>query len=143
MLSQYAHASYAIDLLGEGTAGMAYLLKERIGNPAQLVAAVREVAHGRSVIDPDVVTALVAATSQRSTSPLHALTDRESEVLGQMAQGRTNAGIADQLHLSESSIEKYSTSIFAKLGLGDEPQVHRRVAAVLTFLHDQARARPL
>jgi DNA-binding NarL/FixJ family response regulator len=143
VLSQYADATYALELLSDGTEGLAYLLKERVGNPAQLIDAVRQVANGGSVIDRDVVAALVEQNTSRSPSRLQQLTERELEVLEQMAQGRTNAGIAEQLHLSESSIEKYSTSIFLKLGLTDEPQVHRRVAAVLTLLHDEGRAQPL
>jgi DNA-binding NarL/FixJ family response regulator len=143
VLSQYADATYALELLSDGTQGVAYLLKERVGNPAQLVDAVRTVADGGSVIDPDVVATLVQQNAHRSSSPLRHLTERELEVLEQMAQGRTNAGIAEQLHLSESSIEKYSTSIFLKLGITDESQMHRRVAAVLTFLHDEGRAQPL
>ena len=103
----------------------------------------RQVANGGSVIDRDVVAALVEQNTNRSPSRLQQLTGApELEVLEQMAQGRTNAGIAEQLHLSESSIEKYS-SIFLKLGLTDESQVHRRVAAVLTLLHDEGRAQPL
>jgi DNA-binding NarL/FixJ family response regulator len=141
VLSQYAEVAYAVDLLGEGSAGLAYLLKERVGDPAQLLHAVREVAGGGSVIDPDVVAALVG--TPRRASVLARLTDREREVLEQMAQGRTNAGIAARLFLSESSVEKYSTSIFAKLGLSDEPQVHRRVAAVLSYLRDAGRAAPI
>jgi DNA-binding NarL/FixJ family response regulator len=143
VLSQYAEATYALELLRDGTAGLAYLLKERVGDPDQLVQAVREVARGGSVVDPDVVGALVGSNAQQERSPLAQLTDRERDVLEQMAQGRTNAAIADELHLSESSIEKYATSIFAKLGLSDEPQVHRRVAAVLAFLRDAGRAQPL
>ena len=143
VLSQYAEATYALELLGEGTAGLAYLLKERVGDPKQLVHAVTEVARGGSVVDPDVVAALVASNTQQRPSPLARLTEREQDVLAGMAEGRTNAAIADQLHLSESSIEKYATSIFAKLGLADEPQTHRRVAAVLTFLRDAGRAQPL
>jgi DNA-binding NarL/FixJ family response regulator len=143
VLSQYADAAYAMELLRDGNEGLAYLLKERVGRPEQLIEAVREVARGGSVIDADVVATLVAQNRQRSASPLSDLTEREMEVLEQMAQGRTNAGVADQLHLSESSVEKYSTSIFLKLGLADEPQVHRRVAAVLTFLHDESQAQPL
>ncbi len=143
VLSQYAEATYAMELLRDGPAGLAYLLKERIGDPDQLVAAVREVARGGSVIDPDVVGALVGSNAQQQRSPLVHLTDRERAVLEQMAQGRTNAAIGAHLHLSESSIEKYATSIFAKLGLTDEPQTHRRVAAVLAFLHDAGRAQPL
>jgi DNA-binding NarL/FixJ family response regulator len=143
VLSQYADATYALELLSDGTQGVAYLLKERVGNPAQLVDAVRTVADGGSVIDPYVVATLVQQNAHRSSSPLQHLTERELEVLEQMAQGRTNAGIAEELHLSESSIEKYSTSIFLKLGISDESQIHRRVAAVLTFLHDEGRAQPL
>ncbi len=143
VLSQYADATYALDLLRDGTAGRAYLLKERVGDPRQLVHAVREVAGGGSVVDPDVVAALVGGNAQRERSALAHLTERERDVLEQMAQGRTNAAIAQQLHLSESSVEKYATSIFAKLGLRDEPQTHRRVAAVLAFLRDAGRAQPL
>lgn len=143
VLSQYADASYALDLLRDGTAGLAYLLKERVGDPSTLVRAVREVARGGSVVDPDVVATLVDGQTRRARSPLAALTERERDVLAHMAQGRTNAAIAGLLHLSESSIEKYATSIFAKLGLTDEPRIHRRVAAVLAFLRDAGRAQPL
>lgn len=143
VLSQYADATYAFELLRDGTAGLAYLLKERVGDPDQLVRAVHEVARGGSVVDPDVVGALVGSNAQQERSPMVHLTERERDVLEQMAQGRTNAAIAEHLHLSESSIEKYATSIFAKLGLRDEPQVHRRVAAVLAFLRDAGRAQPL
>jgi DNA-binding NarL/FixJ family response regulator len=143
VLSQYAEASYAFELLRDGTDGLAYLLKERVGEPAQLVGAVREVAGGGSVVDPDVVAAIVGSNAAQEQSPLARLTDRERAVLEQMAQGRTNAAVAEHLFLSESSIEKYATSIFAKLGLRDEARVHRRVAAVLAFLRDAGRASPL
>jgi DNA-binding NarL/FixJ family response regulator len=143
VLSQYAEAAYALQLLGDGSEGLAYLLKERVGDPVQLLHAVREVARGGSVIDPDVVAALVAHGTREASSPLAALTARERDMLEQMAQGRTNAGIAAALHLSESSVEKYSSGIFAKLHLTDEPQVHRRVAAVLAHLQDASRAEPL
>ncbi len=142
VLSQYAEATYALELFGDGTAGLAYLLKERIGDPDQLLHAVVEVASGGSVVDPDVVALLVARSAQQGT-PLSRLTPRELDVLERMAQGRTNAAIAALLHLSESSIEKHATSIFAKLGLSDEPHTHRRVAAVLAWLRDSGRARPL
>lgn len=141
VLSQYNDAAYAMDLLRNGTAGMAYLLKERIGDPQELVTAVETVVAGGSRIDPDVVSALVHAS--RASSPLSELSPREHDVLGLMAQGRTNAAIASVLHLSESSIEKYASSLFSKLGLSDERHVHRRVAAVLAYLHDQGAARPL
>jgi DNA-binding NarL/FixJ family response regulator len=143
VLSQFADAGYAFELLREGTTGLAYLLKERVGDPEQLVRAVREVAQGGSAIDPDVVGALVGNHAHQPRSALSHLTARERDVLQLMAQGRTNAAIAEQLHLSESSIEKYATSIFAKLGLNEEPQTHRRVAAVLAFLRDEGRAKPL
>lgn len=141
VLSQYNDGTYAMDLLRDGTSGMAYLLKERIGDPSVLVAAVRTVVAGGSQIDPDVVATLVRAG--RTSPPLAGLTDRERDVLALMAQGRTNAGIADRLHLSESSIEKYVSSVFTKLDLSDEPRVHRRVAAVLAYLQDRLSARPL
>lgn len=140
VLSQHAEATYAMELLRNGTDGLAYLLKERIGEPRQLLAAIDTVAAGGSVIDPDVVGALVEQTSRRSESPVAELTPRERDVLHHMAQGRTNVGIAVELNLSESTVEKYATSIFAKLDLTDEPLVHRRVAAVLTYLHQAGQA---
>jgi DNA-binding NarL/FixJ family response regulator len=143
VLSQYADATYAMDLLRDGTDGLAYLLKERVAEPAHLLSAVREVVEGGSAIDPAVVAAMVEHGRHRESSPMRSLTDRERDVLAQMAQGCSNAGIAEALHLSVSSVEKYSTSVFAKLGLADEPLVHRRVAAVLAFLHTQGRSTPL
>lgn len=140
VLSQYAEADYALELLRDGTHGLGYLLKERVGDPEQLFAAVRTVAEGGSTVDPDVVATMVAQGRAAKSSPLRDLTDRELEVLEAMAQGLTNAGVADQLYLSESSIEKYSTSIFSKLGLSDGHHVQRRVVAVLTFLHAQRGA---
>ena len=143
VLSQHAEAAYALQLLGQGTAGLAYLLKDRVGDPSQLARAVREVANGGSVVDPDVVSLLVRANAHQQRSPVVMLTERERDVLGCMAQGRTNAAIANDLSLSESSVEKHATAIFAKLGLRDEPQTHRRVTAVLTYLRDAGRAQPL
>lgn len=143
VLSQYADATYAMDLLRDGTEGRAYLLKERVADPKQLVSAVAAVVAGESVVDPQVVAAMVARGANRSDSPLRALTERELDVLEQMAQGRSNAGIGEALSLSVSSVEKYSTSVFAKLGLADEPHMHRRVAAVLAFLHEQGGSVPL
>jgi DNA-binding NarL/FixJ family response regulator len=130
-------------LFRDGTRGLAYLLKQRVGEPAELARAVREVVKGSSVVDPDVVQALVARTGRHDTSPIARLSARERDVIALMAEGRTNAAIAAALHLSESSIEKHSTAIFAKLGLAEEPELHRRVAAVLAFLDEQGRARPL
>ena len=136
VLSQYADESYAFELFRNGTAGLAYLLKDRVGDLQQLLAALREVTSGGSVIDPQVVDALVTRRARLRESPLARLTPRELDVLREMAQGRGNAGIAAELSLSESSVEKYVNAIFAKLDLASEQLVHRRVAAVLTFLRD-------
>jgi DNA-binding NarL/FixJ family response regulator len=136
VLSQYADESYAFELFKNGTAGLAYLLKDRVGDLQQLLAALREVTNGGSVIDPQVVDALVSRRARLRESPLARLTPRELDVLREMAQGRGNAGIAAELSLSESSVEKYVNAIFAKLDLASEQLVHRRVAAVLTFLRD-------
>ena len=136
ILSQYADESYAFELFRNGTAGLAYLLKDRVGDLQQLLAALREVVNGGSVIDPQVVDALVTRRVRLRESPLARLTPRELEVLREMAQGRGNAGIAQNLSLSESSVEKYVNAIFTKLDLSGEQLVHRRVAAVLTFLRD-------
>ena len=141
ILSQYADESYAFELFRNGTAGLAYLLKDRVGDLRQLLAALREVAAGGSVIDPQVVDALVTRRARLIESPLARLTPRELDVLREMAQGRGNAGIARELFLSESSVEKHVNAIFAKLDLASEQQVNRRVAAVLTFLRD-ASLRP-
>ena len=142
ILSQYADESYAFELFRNGTAGLAYLLKDRVGDLRQLLSALREVATGGSVIDPQVVDALVTRRVRLRESPLARLTPRELDVLREMAQGRGNAGIAQQLFLSESSVEKHVNAIFAKLDLASEQQVHRRVAAVLTFLRDAGLRTP-
>lgn len=136
ILSQYADESYAFDLLSKGTNGLAYLLKERVGDVEVLIHAIREVVAGGSVVDPTVVEALIAHRVRLERSPLTHLTNRELDVLREMAQGRTNAAIAQELHVSESSVEKYVSGAFAKLGLGADEGVHRRVAAVLTFLRE-------
>ncbi|MFN2389942.1 MAG: response regulator [Actinomycetota bacterium] len=134
VLSQYDEAEYALALLERGSEGRAYLLKERVSDLDQLVAAVTAVQRGASVIDPKVVEALVAARSRAAESPLALLTPREREVLSEMAQGKTNAGIAATLFLTDRAVEKHINSIFSKLGLSAEKQVHRRVKAVLLFL---------
>jgi DNA-binding NarL/FixJ family response regulator len=136
VLSQHADAAYAFQLLKDGTAGLAYLLKERVGDTDELLRALRETIAGRSVIDPVVVEALLAGRGRLAQSPLATLTARETDVLGEMAQGKTNAAIAQSLSVSESAVEKYGNAIFSKLGLSEEPQVHRRVAAVLAFLRE-------
>jgi len=137
VLSQYAEPAYALALLERGSEGRAYLLKERVSDPNQLAHAIEEVARGGSVIDPLVVETLVNARARRTASPLTHLTPREREVLEQMAQGANNAGIAHALTLSERAVEKHINSLFSKLGLSAEPDVHRRVKAVLLFLAEQ------
>jgi DNA-binding NarL/FixJ family response regulator len=136
VLSQYSEPAYALNLLDEGSEGRAYLLKERVSDIEQLVRAVREVARGGSVIDPKVVDALVSARTHARRSPLLHLTNREREILAEMAQGRNNAAIAAALVLSERAVEKHINSIFSKLSLTEEPDVNRRVKAVLLFLAD-------
>jgi DNA-binding NarL/FixJ family response regulator len=136
VLSQHADEAYAFQLLKDGTAGLAYLLKERVGDTEELLRALRETIAGRSVIDPAVVEALLASRARQAHSPLAGLTPRETDVLREMAQGKTNAAVAESLSVSESAVEKYANAIFSKLGLSEEPQVHRRVAAVLAFLRD-------
>ncbi len=138
VLSQHADAAYAFALLEHGTAGLAYLLKERVTDRAELIRALRETIAGRSVIDPAVVDALMRRRVRQATSPLRDLTPRELEVLSQMAQGRTNRAIAQQLHLSQSSIEKHVSTIFTKIGLAEEEATNRRVTAVLTYLREEA-----
>lgn len=139
ILSQHADEAYAFQLLKNGTAGLAYLLKERLGDVTELERALREVVAGRSVIDPQVVETLVARRSRISSSPVSSLTPRELDVLRQMAQGRTNVAIGQELSLSESSVEKHVYTIFSKLELTEEPHMHRRVAAVLTYLREAGR----
>ncbi len=134
VLSQYADGAYAYELLRNGTAGLAYLLKDRVDDVDELLRALREVVAGRSVVDALVVDALVRRLARPADSPLSGLTPRELDVLKGMAEGRTNAGIAGLLYLSESAVEKHVGSIFSKLGVSEETQVHRRVAAVLSFL---------
>lgn len=136
VLSQHTDESYALALFADGSAGLGYLLKDRIGDLEDLVHALREVRVGGSVVDPVIVDTLV----RRRTGPagrLAALSPRELDVLREMARGRTNAGIEEALHLSASTVEKHVNAIFTKLRL-PEAGVHRRVAAVLAFLKDDA-----
>jgi DNA-binding NarL/FixJ family response regulator len=137
VLSQYAEDEYAYELLKEGAAGLGYLLKERVADVDEVVRALGEVAKGGSVLDPKVVEGLVSRKDRLAQSPLAQLTEREREVLGQMAQGRNNAAIAKNLFLTERAVEKHINSLFHKLGLSEEPDVHRRVMAVLTFLREE------
>ena len=134
VLSHHAAPAYAMELFREGTAGLAYLLKERIGDVEEVVRALRETAEGGSVIDPRIVEALIVRRSRGEGSRLGELSARELEVLREMARGKTNAAIAQALVLSVSAVEKYVGAIFDKLGLAEEPALHRRVAAVLAYL---------
>ena len=136
VLSQYDDEEYAYELLKDGAAGLGYLLKERVGDVEDLVRALQDVAKGGSFLDPQIVEALVARKQKLANSPLGELTEREREVLEQMAQGKNNAAIAKSLFLSERAVEKHINSLFHKLRLSSEPEVHRRVKAVLTFLHE-------
>ncbi|MGH8775563.1 MAG: response regulator transcription factor [Jiangellaceae bacterium] len=133
VLSQYVEPAYALELLAAGSQRRAYLLKERVSEPDQIANAVREVARGGSVVDPRVVEVLVAG-ARRVDDPLSGLTRREREVLEQIAQGKSNAGVAAALFLTERAVEKHINTLFAKLGLSAEPEVHRRVSAVLMYL---------
>ena len=134
VLSHHAAPAYAMELFRDGTAGLAYLLKERIGDVEEVVRALRETVEGGSVIDARIVEALIARRSRDEGSPIGGLSARELEVLREMARGKTNAAIAQTLVLSVSAVEKYVGAIFDKLGLAEEPALHRRVAAVLAYL---------
>jgi DNA-binding NarL/FixJ family response regulator len=138
VLSQYDDPAYALALLERGSARRAYLLKERVSDPDQLLNAIREVARGGSVIDPKVVEALVAARSRGRSQALAELSAREREVLAEMAQGKNNAAIASSLFLTVRAVEKHINSIFAKLPLTHEEDVDRRVKAVLLYLSAQS-----
>ncbi len=134
---QYVAPSYAVALLEHGSAGRAYLLKEQVASVDELARAIGTVASGGSVVAPRVVGGLVRARSQRHQSPLAGLTPRESEILAEMAQGKSNAAIAAALTVTERAVEKHTNSIFAKLGLSEERDVNRRVKAVLVYLSSQ------
>ena len=136
VLSQFAEEDYAYDLLRDGADGLGYLLKERVADIEEVARALRDVAEGGSVLDPKVVEGLVARREREARSPLGHLTEREREVLSLMAEGKNNAAIAASLVLTQRAIEKHINSLFHKLGLSEEPDVHRRVMAVLAFLRE-------
>ncbi|MFP5326007.1 MAG: response regulator transcription factor [Acidimicrobiia bacterium] len=141
VLSQHAEAEYALRLFDSGAAGRAYLLKERLMDAAQIASAVSTVASGGTVMDPDVVAMLVRARSGASASPLLRLTPRELDVLSAMAEGKSNAGIAAHLVLSEGAVEKHINSILTKLDLPPQQELHRRVQAVLLYLANRRELR--
>lgn len=134
VLSQYAEHDLAFELLSDGVAGLGYLLKERVSQVDELVRALQDVCRGGSALDPKIVEGLMFRRSREAASPLHELTEREREVLAEMATGRNNAAIARALYLSDRAVEKHIGLIFQKLGLIDEGEVNRRVKAVLAFL---------
>ncbi len=132
VLSQFLEDAYALALVADGAQGVGYLLKEKVGDLRAFVDAVRRVADGGSVLDPDVVGRLVGR--RREAGPLDDLTPRERQVLGLIAEGRSNGGIASELVVTVAAVERHVTSIFDKLGLHQAPDVHRRVLAVLKYL---------
>jgi DNA-binding NarL/FixJ family response regulator len=138
ILSQFSDPVYALALLEHGSDGRAYLLKERVHNRAELMAAIRAVAEGGSMIDPKVVESLVVARGRAQSSPLNELTSRELQVLGEIAQGKSNTAIAESLYLTKRAVEKHINAIFWKLGLADAADVSKRVKAALMFLAEEA-----
>jgi DNA-binding NarL/FixJ family response regulator len=134
VLSQYVEERYAVELLGEGADGVGYLLKDRIAEIDRFIEAVRRVAEGGSVLDPEVVAHMLGRRER--DAPLEELTPRERDVLGLMAEGRTNRAIAAELSVSERAVERHVTAIFGKLGLPATGEDHRRVLAVLAYLRD-------
>jgi DNA-binding NarL/FixJ family response regulator len=139
VLSQFAEPEYALALLEEGSDRRAYLLKERVNDRQAIVSAVRAVAGGGSAFDAKVVEGLVAARGGGAASPLKALSPRELEVLGEVAQGKSNAAVAESLVLTKSAVEKHINSIFSKLNLAGAQDVSQRVKAALLFLDGSSR----
>jgi DNA-binding NarL/FixJ family response regulator len=139
VLSQYAGSRYALALLEGGAEGRGYILKERVHDRGELLAAIEVVAQGGTTIDPSLVQELLAADRQRHQSPLDDLTPREREVLAEMAEGRSNASIAESLVLTKRAVEKHVGAIFQKLCLEDDGVVSRRVTAVLLYLAEAER----
>jgi DNA-binding NarL/FixJ family response regulator len=132
MLSQFRDEAYAMDLIGNDARGVGYLLKDRVADIGSFTDAVRRVATGGSALDPEIVALMIGR--RRKHDPLDALTPRERQVLTLMAEGKSNLGIAETLHVTLAAVEKHIGRIFLKLGLGNEPLAHRRVMAVLTLL---------
>jgi DNA-binding NarL/FixJ family response regulator len=138
VLSQYAEPPYVLALLEHGSDRRGYLLKERVHDRGQLVSAIDAVARGGSVIDPKIVELLVEGKSRARESPLAGLTPREREVLAELAEGKSNAAIAESLVLTKRAVEKHVNSIFTKLGLAASEDVSKRVKATLMFLADSS-----
>jgi DNA-binding NarL/FixJ family response regulator len=140
VLSNYAEPGFAMALLESGSEGRAYLLKERVHSRTQLASAIHSVAAGGSVMDPKIVEPLVTARARSERSPLSELTAREREVLAEIAQGKSNAAIAESLVLTKRAVEKHINSIFLKLNLSDIEDVSKRVKAALLFLAEDEGA---
>src|SRR4051794_22306818 len=140
ILSQYADAAFALGLFAAGSAGRAYLLKERVGNRAELVAALNAVAGGGSVVDPTIVDTLIAERARLADSAVSVLTTREREVLAEVASGKSNSAIAESLFLTKRAVEKHINAIFMKLNLRGSEEVSSRVAATLIFLAEEGKA---
>ena len=136
VLSQYVEPDYAMSLFERGSDGRAYLLKERVGDVDELATAIKRVADGGSVVDPKVVDVLIEARTAKKSSVVDRLTEREREVLAEIAKGGTNAAVGDALFISSRSVEKHVNSIFMKLDLSHETDTNRRVRAVLLYLAD-------
>jgi len=134
VLSQYYEEDYALDLIGDSAEGVGYLLKERVGDVDAFRDAVARVASGGSALDPEVVGRMLRR--RRHEGPLDELSPRERDVLGHLAEGKSNQGIAEALVVTTAAVEKHITSIFQKLGLDASPTEHRRVMAALTYLRD-------
>ncbi len=135
VLSGHYEETYAVDLLGQSAEGVGYLLKERVGDVETFTSAVSRVAAGGSALDPEVVGRMLGRRRARG-GPLAELTDRERDVLAQLAEGKSNLGIAEALLISTAAVEKHITSIFGKLGIESTPKGHRRVLAAVTYLRD-------
>jgi DNA-binding NarL/FixJ family response regulator len=142
VLSQYVEEDYAMELLSDGVEGLGYLLKERVSEVEELVRALHDVARGGSALDPKVVEGLLQRKNQDSASALRGLTERELEVLRELAAGRSNVATAKALFMSERAVEKHVSSVFQKLGLVNESDVNRRVMAVLAYLDATGGATP-
>jgi DNA-binding NarL/FixJ family response regulator len=136
VLSQYVEERYAVELIGDDPSGVGYLLKERVADVGHFLGAVKAVAGGDTVLDPEVLAQLIGR--RRNADPLDALTPRELQVLARMAEGTSNQAIAEDLVVSLGAVEKHIGSIFAKLGIDASADQHRRVVAVLTYLRSRS-----
>jgi DNA-binding NarL/FixJ family response regulator len=140
VLSQFFEESYAVNLIGERPEGLGYLLKERVGDVAVFIDAVRRVAAGGTALDPEIVARMMGR--RRDEGPLDELTPRDREVLREMAEGKSNRGIAETLFVSEAAVEKHVSAIFRKLGIESTANEHRRVLAVVRYLREAGQSQP-